>query len=245
MDTPGQPFSVNAPLQHPAVITHVVSMALSIFGCYPLALILGARQHRRYQFYTMAAAFGFAMLALVAGWAAQLATGETATSSSVRILLGILGYTLIVLLLAHACLAVYQRYHPRADSNRILPTYSSLDPELSLWMRLQSPSAQLILGWVILLTGYTYLVFLALVLTESCAASSSSAQCLMPLMMGSGFLGYGSGALLHLLNILSLPRASTPEYYEGAIITLWGAVCLLASGTYKKVLYCSRGTGSK
>ncbi|CAO3646881.1 unnamed protein product [Mucor hiemalis] len=37
--------------------------------------------------------------------------------------------------------------------------------------------------------------------------------------------------MLHLLAIVKLPRPSTPEYYEGVILTFWGFISLFLAGT--------------
>ncbi|CAO3676070.1 unnamed protein product [Rhizopus stolonifer] len=88
----------------------------------------------------------------------------------------------------------------------------------------------LVLGWITLIVAFFYLVTAALVFTDSCD-SDIEAQCFMPLAMGTGFLIYGSFILLHLLAVIKLPRPATPEYYESVMITTWGFVSLILSGT--------------
>ncbi|KAI8140164.1 hypothetical protein BJV82DRAFT_624120 [Fennellomyces sp. T-0311] len=227
MDVPGQSFSVNAPFRHPIVILHISLMAFAFLGCYPIALIQGARRHRRYHFYTLAVGFAIAILGFVAGWIAQVATADHAeTLTLVRILLGILGYMLLALVLGQALLGFYQ-YRHTADGKPWL----ELDSSSWLGRLLPEDGIHLAVGWIVLIVAYAYLIVAAMVFTESCNSQASAGQCVMPLAIGSGFLGYGSLALLHLLNIFSLPRSSTPEYYEGLVLTLWGIVCFIVSDT--------------
>lgn len=96
----------------------------------------------------------------------------------------------------------------------------------------------LILGWAALVVAFCYLVVSAVVFTDSCQ-NDMGPQCFMPLAMGVGFLMYGSFTLLHLLAIIKLPRPATPEYYESVIITLWGLISLILSGTTLKQISLS------
>jgi hypothetical protein len=81
-----------------------------------------------------------------------------------------------------------------------------------------------------MIISFSYLTLAALVFTESCNATNLQSQCLMPVAMGTGFLLYGTAIFLHLLSIIKLPRPSTPEYYEGVILTFWGLISLLLAG---------------
>ncbi|KAK4517572.1 uncharacterized protein ATC70_000912 [Mucor velutinosus] len=90
----------------------------------------------------------------------------------------------------------------------------------------------LALGWFNLMVAFSYLVLATVIFTESCTQQdNTTSQCLMPVAMGTGFLFYGTLVLLHLLAIIKLPRPSTPEYYEGVILTFWGFISLLLAGT--------------
>ncbi|KAI9323218.1 hypothetical protein BX666DRAFT_2116870 [Dichotomocladium elegans] len=217
-NTEGLSFSVNAPFRHPTNIVHIALMTISFFGFYPIALIQGARRHYRYHVYTIAGGFVIALFGFIAGWSSQWNS-----SSPSHILLSVLGYLLLGFVLAHGALAIYQHrfggFGTPTPANAPSKTYTRFLPD---------DHALIVLGWIIVALAYSYLVVAALVFTESCS-SEWSAQCLMPVAIGSGFLWYGSAILLHLLNAFSLPRASTPEYYESLILTLWGIVCLVMS----------------
>ncbi|KAI9275955.1 hypothetical protein BDA99DRAFT_496964, partial [Phascolomyces articulosus] len=247
MDQEEVPFSVHAPFRQPIIILHYSLMAIAFLGCYPLALIHGARRHRRYHFYTLAVGFVIALVGFIVGWFAQMATttpshGETLTF--IRVLLGILGYTLLALILGQAVFGLYQyRQSPEQQQQQQqqqeqkwfwfdISSFSSSSTSSWFARLLPEETIHLAIGWIVLIVGYAYLVVAAMVFTESCSSSAPSAstgQCFMPIAMGSGFLAYGSLALLHLLNIFSLPRSSTPEYYEGLLLTLWGLICLIVS----------------
>ncbi|KAG2220253.1 hypothetical protein INT45_008794 [Circinella minor] len=232
---PGESFSVNAPIRQPIVILHYSLMALAFLGSYPLALIYGTRRHRRYHFYTLATGFVIAIVGFIVGGFAQMVTtpanGETLTL--IRVILGILGYTLLALILGQVALGLYQYRQSPEQLQQQKWLWFELDTSSWFGRILPEENIHLAIGWIVLIVGYAYLVVAAMVFTESCSSSSSASggQCLMPIAIGSGFLGYGSLVLLHLLNLFSLPRSSTPEYYEGLILILWGLVCLIASGT--------------
>jgi hypothetical protein len=95
------------------------------------------------------------------------------------------------------------------------------------------------LGWLILIIATTYLVIASQVFTESCLDHNTQGQCLLPVAMGTGFLLYGTLALLHLLSIIKIPRPSTPEYYEGLILVFWGLISLImARNVFKFHIVC-------
>lgn len=213
----GQAFSVNAPFRQATVIFHFASLAMAILGCQPLALVSGARRHRRHQIFMAGAGCVFGLVGLMARLSQQ--PNESVSTVLVRFLLSGLGCSLAALLLVQLALVLYCYYMQQQ--------YQHNQQSLPVWA---SDQSQLILGWFVLGLGYAYLVLAALVSTESCTLSASSAQCLMPLTMGSGFLLYGSFCLLHLINVFKLPRGSTPEYYEGLLLTVWGLACLTVAG---------------
>lgn len=217
----GQPFPDNAPFRHPTVIAHLSLMTISFLACYPLALIQGARRHRRYHLYTLAGGILVALVGYVAAWSSSFSSQQP-----LHTVLSILGYILFVLVLGHIGLTVYNFYYGGEKQQQLVNSNKE-----TWWMRFILPleeSVHLVIGWIVVLTGYAYLVIAIIVFTGTC--SSSIEQCLMPLAIGSGFLGYGTLVLLHLVNVLNLPRGSTPEYYEALVLTLWGVVCLVISG---------------
>lgn len=222
----GLPFSDNAPFRQPTVIAHLSLMAISFLACYPVSLIQGARRHRRYHLYTLAGGSLVALVGYVAAWSSSYSSQQQ--QQPLHTVLSILGYILFLLILGHIGFTVYHFYYGGEKQQQLV------NNKETWWMRLILPleeSVHLVIGWIVVLTGYAYLVVAVIVSTDTC--SSSIQQCLMPLAMGSGFLGYGTLVLLHLVNILKLPRASTPEYYEALILTLWGVICLVMSGTFK------------
>ncbi|KAI8371451.1 uncharacterized protein BYT42DRAFT_580286 [Radiomyces spectabilis] len=209
------PFSANAPFRQPIVIIHIASMATGFLGFYPFALIQGIRRHRKWHFVTVITGTLFALIGLVTGW---LIRADTVTFET--LLLRILGSALFVLLLLQITLGVYKAVVSKGLLES--PSYYSKLSFIGQWLSCLPAYTHLGLGWCILFVAYGYMVGCLLFFTENVTSAT-----LLCIAIGSGFLGYGMVALLHLMNIFKLPRASTPEYYEGLLMTLWGIITLL------------------
>jgi phosphoglycerol transferase MdoB-like AlkP superfamily enzyme len=196
-------FSTHAPFKQPVVITHYISMVIAFLGCYPLLL---TRKIQRQKVYIASAALFFGLIGFVSGYFIQQIEQNTTST-----ILHIFSLLLLFLVVIQSILAIYRRLAIRQVKN------------IPKWI-------DLALGWIILTIAFSYLTLAALVFTESCNNEQQKSQCLMPVAMGTGFIMYGTLALLHLLAIIKLPRPSTPEYYEGVIITFWGFISLLLAG---------------
>jgi hypothetical protein len=201
-------FSTHVPFKQPVVITHLISMVIAFLGCYPLLL---TQQLKRQKNYILFASFFFASIGFISGSFIKTPAATNTTS----ILFSLFNFILFVLVLAQAVLYISRSV-----------VYKDTKKEIPKWV-------DLVLGWFILIFAFTYLTIAALVFTESCQDSDLlQSQCLMPVAMGTGFLLYGTVALLHLLAIIKLPRPSTPEYYEGVILTFWGFISLFLAGKF-------------
>ncbi|KAL0087165.1 hypothetical protein F4703DRAFT_1916157 [Phycomyces blakesleeanus] len=222
-------FSSPIPIRHPAVIIHLVFITLSFLGCYPIALIQGTRCHPNRHFVAIGLGTIFALIGSIAG----LWMPSTSSGSLVPILVAIVGGLLMVLVLMQ--IVVGLNMTRRSLELHRLPPYSHTS-----WLPTQTPTrwcatnlpeyTHLIIGWSVLIVASIYLILTVVLFTESCAGFPYR-QCFLPLVMGGGLLGYGTMALLHLVGVLSLPRTSTPEYYEGLLITLWGLFNLFMADT--------------
>ncbi|GAA5803749.1 hypothetical protein HPULCUR_009233 [Helicostylum pulchrum] len=208
-------FSTHVPFKQPVVITHYISMAIAFLGCYPLLL---TRQIRRQKVYIASASLFFASIGFISGYFIQLL--ETNTAS---IVLHIFAFLLLFFVTVQSILVTHR-------SKYISENFTTLHSLLPTRLLSKIPKwVDLALGWVILIIAFSYLTLAALVFTESCNQQQS--QCLMPVAMGTGFIIYGTVSLLHLLAIIKLPRPSTPEYYEGVILTFWGFISLILAST--------------
>ncbi|KAI7865673.1 hypothetical protein BDF14DRAFT_980647 [Spinellus fusiger] len=233
-----RPFSVHAPIQHPAVIIHLISMTMSYFGCYPLALIQVTRLHTNRHYIVLAIG---TLLALI-GYIAVLWTPPTQGRMSTA--LALLCVYLLAVTVLHIILGVLMTTTQAQTSTQSAATAAATRsatrrrrPEMSRsflswkywcsqWSGHLPSKTHLVVGWCVVLIAYYYLILATALFTESCEGPQYG-QCVLPLIMGSGFLIYGTLAFLHLVSVLSLPRASTPEYYEGLILSVWGCFCLL------------------
>ncbi|KAI8052759.1 hypothetical protein BDF21DRAFT_404213 [Thamnidium elegans] len=208
-------FSTHVPFKQPVVITHYISMAIAFLGCYPLLL---TRQIRRQKVYIASASLFFASIGFITGYFIQQI--ETNTAS---IVLHVFAFLLLFLVIIQSILVTYR-------SKYISENFTTLHSLLPTRLLSKIPKwVDLALGWIILIIAFSYLTLAALVFTESCNQQQS--QCLMPVAMGTGFIIYGTVSLLHLLAIIKLPRPSTPEYYEGVILTFWGFISLILAST--------------
>lgn len=197
-------FSTHAPFKQPVVITHYISMVIAFLGCYPLLL---TRKIQKQKVYIASAALFFGLTGFVSGY--FIHQNERNTTSTI---LNVISLLLFLLVVSQSILAIYRRLSTRQVK------------KIPKWI-------DLTLGWISLTVAFSYLTLAALVFTESCDNEQQQSQCLMPVAMGTGFIMYGTLALLHLLAIIKLPRPATPEYYEGVIITFWGFISLLVAGT--------------
>ncbi|KAI7889842.1 uncharacterized protein EV154DRAFT_513076 [Mucor mucedo] len=197
-------FSTHAPFKQPVVITHYISMVIAFLGCYPLLL---TRKIQKQKVYIASAALFFGLTGFISGY--FIHQNERSTASTI---LNVISLLLFLLVVSQSILAIYRRLSTRQVK------------KIPKWI-------DLTLGWISLTVAFSYLTLAALVFTESCNNEQQQSQCLMPVAMGTGFIMYGTLALLHLLAIIKLPRPATPEYYEGVIITFWGFISLLVAGT--------------
>lgn len=216
---PIQSFPANVPFKQPVVITHYVSMVIAFLGCYPLLL---TQQLARKKNYILGVSVVFATIGFISGYFIHPANTTTTTIVSQSVII-----ILVSLLVIQSILCIYRSCIFSERFPFIHTILSKMLHKIPKWV-------DLVLGWVILLTALSYLMLAAIVFTDSCTEDTLQPQCLMPVAMGTGFLLYGSFIFLHLLAIIKLPRPSTPEYYEGLILTLWGLISLLMSGTIKR-----------
>lgn len=212
---PIQSFPANVPFKQPVVITHYVSMVIAFLGCYPLLL---TQQLARKKNYILGASAIFATIGFISGYFVQPAHVSTTTIVSRSVVIILVG-----LLFIQGQLCIYRSGFFSDQFPLIHTILSKALHKIPKWV-------DLVLGWVILLIATSYLMLAAAVFTDSCTEEVLQSQCLMPVAMGTGFLLYGTFILLHLLAIIKLPRPSTPEYYEGLILLIWGFISLLVSG---------------
>ncbi|KAI9478015.1 MAG: hypothetical protein EXX96DRAFT_569278 [Benjaminiella poitrasii] len=196
-----QSFSTHVPFKRPLVIVHYIVMVIAFLGCHPLLLT----QQLRRQKLPIQATF----LVLVS---VGLVTGYFNPQQGVAVVLTIL----LGLVFTQTILSIYRTERFAAKVRR----WIDLNKSIPKWI-------DSVLAWLVLVVGLSYLSLAALVFTESC---NDLSQCLMPVSMGTGFLMYGTVILLHLLSIVKLPRPSTPEYYEGMVLTFWGFISLCLAG---------------
>lgn len=208
-----QSFSANVPFKQPVVITHYISMVIAFLGCYPLLL---TQQIRRQKVYILSICLVFSSIGFISGYFIQTSTNATSLVSC----------TFAIVLL---CLGSLQTLLFCYRSSFISDHCPTLHTLLTKCLHRIPKWFDLGLGWCIMIISFSYLTLAALVFTESCNVGPQS-QCLMPVAMGTGFLLYGTLVFLHLLSIIKLPRPSTPEYYEGVIVTFWGLISLFLAG---------------
>lgn len=216
MDTlSGHSFPAHVPFKDPLVIAHFTFMILAFFLCYPLVLLLPQQQYRQHQLYLRGALCICASLGFI-----------TAGYLIVTVTTSIVFQLLILVLL---CLFYFQIVIIAYQSNEFMNHLLFKNMSIPEWIHV-------LLSWMIFITALNYLTVAIFVeFTGSCSTNNNTSQhqCLAPVLMGNGFLIYGTCVLLHLLAIVKLPRLSTPEYYEAVIITSWGFISLLFSGTKK------------
>ncbi|KAI8984760.1 hypothetical protein BDF20DRAFT_407714 [Mycotypha africana] len=119
-----------------------------------------------------------------------------------------------------------------------------LDSSMNRFNRFLSSKKQLVMtvisGWpagLLLLTmALNYITIVLYTLTESDMVNEGIEKySIYPIsiLLGVGFLVYGTTILLHLLSVIQLPRPSTPEYYESVLLILWGLImlCFMSTGT--------------
>lgn len=197
-------FSAHVPFKQPIVITHYISMVIAFLGFYPLLL---TRHIRRQKIYIITVSLFFASIGFISGSFIPEIENNTAST-----LLHLFSFLLLCLVIIQVILLAYRSEKLSLVSFKI-PTWFDL-----------------FIGWICLIIAFSYLTLAALVFTESCNNIESPTQCLMPVAMGTGFILYGTISMLHLFAIIKLPRPSTPEYYEGVILTFWGFISLLLAG---------------
>ena len=197
-------FSAHVPFKQPVVITHYISMVIAFLGFYPLLL---TRQLRRQKIYILAGSLIFSLIGFISG---SFISVQNTTSS---VVLHLFAFFLFCLVTTQAVLV-----------------FCRIEKYSIRWINKIPKWVDLALGWFSLVVAFSYLTLAALVFTESCNNNEQPSQCLMPVAMGTGFVLYGTVSMLHLLAIVKLPRPSTPEYYEGVILTFWGFISLLLAG---------------
>jgi hypothetical protein len=218
---PSPSFS-NVPLTQPIVISHYISMVIAFLGCYPLLLTQQIRRHKRVITFLSVL---FTLTGFISGQFIKTA------NNFVSVVWRFLFLFLIFLVLNQFVLAVY-RYAVTEKQTFVYSFYPRWFSKMPLWI-------DIALGWLILIIATTYLVIASQVFTESCLDHNTQGQCLLPVAMGTGFLLYGTLALLHLLSIIKIPRPSTPEYYEGLILVFWGLISLImARNVFKFHIVC-------
>ncbi|KAI7899103.1 uncharacterized protein BX663DRAFT_522297 [Cokeromyces recurvatus] len=205
-----QSFPTHVLFKQSIVIIHYISMVIAFLGCHPLLL---TQQLRRQKIYIQSIFILFALIGFISGFfiitLRQLQKG----------IFMIVFVSLFFLVFTQILVSIYR------FKRRII----YFKKNIPKWV-------DLALAWLILLAAVSYLSYTALLFTESCPSDSHDdssyhpASCIMPVTMGTGFLVYGTLILLHLLSIIHIPRPSTPEYYEGIIITFWGFISLFLAG---------------
>ncbi|KAI7900182.1 uncharacterized protein BX663DRAFT_518879 [Cokeromyces recurvatus] len=206
-----QSFPTHVLFKQSIVIIHYISMVIAFLGCHPLLL---TQQLRRQKIYIQSIFILFALIGFISGFfiitLRQLQKG----------IFMIVFVSLFFLVFTQILVSIYR------FKRRII----YFKKNIPKWV-------DLALAWLILLAAVSYLSYTALLFTESCPSDSHDdssyhpASCIMPVTMGTGFLVYGTLILLHLLSIIHIPRPSTPEYYEGIIITFWGFISLFLADT--------------
>ncbi|KAL9551223.1 hypothetical protein MBANPS3_004354 [Mucor bainieri] len=199
-------------------------MVIAFLGCYPLLL---TRQIRKRKAYIIGFSVFFASIGFISGCfitqTEQQQQQQQHTWTS--FIFNMSAIILLCLVLTHIVLVTWR-------SNLLASHMPAMQSVLTKCFANIPKWVDLALGWFNLMVAFSYLVLAAVIFTESCIQEdSTTAQCLMPVAMGTGFLFYGTLVLLHLLAIIKLPRPSTPEYYEGVILTFWGFISLLLAGT--------------
>ncbi|KAI8636943.1 hypothetical protein BD408DRAFT_425313 [Parasitella parasitica] len=213
-------FSSNVPFKQPIVITHYISMFITFLGCYPLLL---TRQIRKRKSHILGISIFFASVGFISGCFIKETEQQQQQNTWTSFIFNTSAILLLCLVFTHILLVTW-----RSNLLGHVPIMQSM---LNKCFRNVPKWVDLALGWFNLMVAFGYLMLAAVIFTESCIQENTTAQCLLPVAMGTGFLLYGTLVLLHLLAIIKLPRPSTPEYYEGVILTFWGFISLLFAGT--------------
>lgn len=211
-------FSSNVPFKQPIVITHYISMVIAFLGCYPLLL---TRQIRKRKSYIIGFSIFFASVGFISGCFIKQ-TDRQQQNTSTSLTFNIFAILLLCLVSIHIILITWR--------SNLLTHIPIMQYILTKCFGSIPKWVDVVLGWFNLMFAFCYLILAAVIFTESCIQENTTSQCLMPVAMGTGFLLYGTLVLLHLLAIIKLPRPSTPEYYEGVILTFWGFISLLLAG---------------
>ncbi|CEP17558.1 hypothetical protein [Parasitella parasitica] len=209
-------FSPNVPFKQPIVITHYISMFITFLGCYPLLL---TRQIRKRKSHILGFSVFFASVGFISGCFIKETEQQRQQNTWTSFIFNTFAILLLCLVLTHLLLIAWR--------SKLIGHVPIIQTVLTKCFKNVPKWVDLALGWFNLMVAFGYLMLAAVVFTESCIQENSTAQCLMPVAMGTGFLLYGTLVLLHLLAIIKLPRPSTPEYYEGVILTFWGFISLL------------------
>ncbi|KAL7308889.1 hypothetical protein PS15m_011028 [Mucor circinelloides] len=196
-------------------------MVIAFLGCYPLLL---TRQIRKRKAYIIGFSVFFASIGFISGCFIKQTEQQQQQNTLTSFIFNTFAVLLLCLVLIHIVLVTWR-------SNLLVGHIPAMQSVLTKCFASIPKWVDLALGWFNLMVAFSYLILAAVMFTESCIQESTTSQCLMPVAMGTGFLLYGTLVLLHLLAIIKLPRPSTPEYYEGVILTFWGFISLLLAGT--------------
>ncbi|KAL9558875.1 hypothetical protein PS6_001086 [Mucor atramentarius] len=192
-------------------------MVIAFLGCYPLLL---TRQIRKRKAYIIGFSVFFASIGFISGCFIKQTEQQQQQNTLTSFIFNTFAVLLLCLVLIHIVLVTWR-------SNLLVGHIPAMQSVLTKCFASIPKWVDLALGWFNLMVAFSYLILAAVMFTESCIQESTTSQCLMPVAMGTGFLLYGTLVLLHLLAIIKLPRPSTPEYYEGVILTFWGLISLL------------------
>jgi hypothetical protein len=185
---------------------------------------------------SLGCAVSFTFVGLVTGWHSRTTTTTTtttttATAASSSTILPLTGLNLVLLVLMIFDYTIEHfgggsSLHDQQHNQEQQPSTLSW---LYSWVDHVPDQVHMVLKGITLCLGYFYLALSVLVLTLTC---QSLDQCWLPLSMGLGFLLFGSLSFMHLVNIITLSRHTSPEYVEAIWILFCGCLSLIWWGKF-------------
>ncbi|CAO3632598.1 unnamed protein product [Cunninghamella echinulata] len=203
-------------------ILHLLSISITFLCCYPYSLTQKSPSQKKRQYISFGIGFFLYCCSFITGWIIQLTTATTTTSSTFVTHFYLALSTLLFVLFCIQSIIEYNKHGLTFLSHHQDTAIFKLFTPLLDFITDLHEIYTIGLEWSILTLGYFYWISSLFVYTFT---FDSFGQWYLPTTTGTGLLLYGSLTLLHLLNIIKLPRQSpSPEFYEAIFMLLWGFI---------------------
>ncbi|CAO3630161.1 unnamed protein product [Cunninghamella blakesleeana] len=215
-------FSPHVQTHNAITILYLLSLSITFLCCYPYSLTQKTPLGNKRQYISFGVGYLFYCCSYITGWIIQLSTTTSITVTIYYLSLG----TILFVLFCLKSVIEYNRNGLTFLSHHQDTTFFKLFTSFSSFIISVPEITILILDWSILIIGYFYWISSILIYTSS--SCESFGYCYLPIATGTGLLIYGSLTLLHLINVIKLPRQSpSPEFYEAVFMLLWGFISFI------------------